>query len=327
LWLSAQCARELIASTGGVNELARWLDECGFEVVTLNGFPYGNFHSSVVKHDVYYPSWDQPERVQFTLDLAKILCALCDPGANASISTVPLGWPGVDAKAAAAGLMEVGEALAQMFKHHDRLLHIDLEPEPGCVIQDCAGMVSFFDAHIPDGAVRKHVGVCHDICHAAVMFEDQDEVLMRYRQSGITVGKVQVSSAIEADFDQAQNPVALRAALARFAEPRYLHQVTIRQSGGTLQYYEDLPAALDDNAAPTGCWRVHFHVPVFMEHIGPLATTQAEIPKCLRHESIQGVQLEVETYTWDVVPTAHAPVVDGIARELAWVSDRCGGAA
>ena len=88
-----------------------------------------------------------------------------------------------------------------------------LEEETGRLIYVCAGAgagrarfplrttqcISFSGSCLvgdDEEIVRRHIRVCHDICHAAVMFEDQEEVLRKYAAAGIQVGKIQVSAAL-----------------------------------------------------------------------------------------------------------------------------------
>src|SRR5438132_878800 len=56
LRLSAQAAREL-ASPPLMMAFRRWLDAHDLYVFTINAFPYGAFHGTRVKEDVYRPDW------------------------------------------------------------------------------------------------------------------------------------------------------------------------------------------------------------------------------------------------------------------------------
>src|SRR5262249_26155583 len=161
--------------------------------------------------------------------------------------------------------------LATLESETGRRICLCLEPEPGCLLQRSTEVVRFFEGHLlrgPDeAAVRRHLTVCHDICHAAVMFEDQAEVLQRYRAAGIGVGKMQVSSAVALDLTRlapSEHPAAL-CQLESFAEDRYLHQTMVRGRGGAAPvFFEDLPVALSTTVPGGGGeWRVHFHVPIY----------------------------------------------------------------
>jgi len=332
LWLSAGAAREMVASDGAT-AFADWLHGAGLDVFTINGFPYGDFHKRVVKHEVYRPDWRTPQRLAYTLDLARILAVL-RPGGEGGISTLPLGWgpwltnDGV--RAAAANLRQVAQALADLEQATGVLVHLDLEPEPGCRLQRATDVVRLFERHLltgtDDDVILRHLRVCHDICHAAVMFEDQAAMLAAYDSVGVQVGKVQVSSAVVARFDGA-DPDEVRSALGRFREQRYLHQTMVRTAKTAEPvFYEDLSDALA-SAEPVGEWRVHFHVPIFLERLGPLRTTAHEIDRWLDlvKDRPEFRDFEVETYAWAVMPAEHKrTLADDIAAELRWLGGRLG---
>lgn len=336
LWLSAQAARELLA-TGQHHALGEWLTEAGLVPYTFNGFPYGDFHQPVVKHAVYEPAWWEPQRLSYTMQLAEIQDALLPPGMEGSISTLPIAWgtPCPDRsqlEQAAAQLRQCAAWLHRLEEETGRLIYVCLEPEPGCVFSFADDAVHFFQWQLlsgPDAEVlRRHIRLCHDVCHAAVMFEDQAEVLRRYAAAGIEVGKIQISSALRLNLDLWEPPAdedrtAALAELAAFAEDRYLHQTVVRRDGQDL-FYEDLPPALEAEAVHRrGEWRVHFHVPIHLDQWGRLAATQEQIPACLaaaaRYTACR--HFEVETYAWGVLPAALQPadLAEGIAQELAWL--------
>lgn len=323
LWLSAQAVREVLADPDGAARLGDWLAERRLAAVTLNGFPYGDFHGETVKTRVYHPHWADANRSMYTLDLARILARLVPAGTRtASISTVPLGWRsdftnegcGASVGLAAAQLEWIAGRLAEIEDSTGVRVTVDLEPEPGCVLDRAEHVVELFDRALTSEEARTHLGVCHDICHSAVMFEEQDEALAIYARHAIRVGKIQVSAALAAH----GAPREL-AELAQFAENRYLHQTCVLQGSGEVRFFEDLDLALD--AMPDGFWRTHFHVPVHLDAIGLLGTTAREIPSALAAASrIDPPVFEVETYAWTVLPPhlRESDLAAGIARELAW---------
>jgi len=318
-------------------------------VFTVNGFPYGRFHGAPVKERVYLPDWLDDERVAYSDRLATILAALLPAGTDGSISTVP------GCHRARGTLDEVGPAIAaQLFRHVAGLVRIReaggptiglaLEPEPRCVLETSAEAVAFFARHVLDDAgvrafaahaglttgaaadaLRRHLGVCLDACHAAVEFEDPDAAPRAFAAAGIRVLKVQVSAGLRL---RAPDPPAL-GALAAFAEGVYLHQPVIREAAG-LRRYDDLPEALADaHGGKLGEeWRVHFHVPLFRERLGRFESTQDFLRTLLATQARDPISshLEVETYTWDVLPEEYRrePVAEAIARELRWVRDALG---
>jgi hypothetical protein len=116
-------------------------------------------------------------------------------------------------------------------------------------------------------------------------------------------------------------PERLRA-LGAFAEEVYLHQTVVRNDAGLTRYL-DLPDALAAESAVGAEWRVHFHVPIFLRELGPFESTQPDLLPLL-HELAAVADcphLEVETYTWDVLPAEfrNVPVEEAIARELRFV--------
>ena len=332
LWLSAELARGLI-ERNLIGDLAGWLSREGLVAFTLNGFPYGDFHRGPVKRGVYNPGWDDPRRLRYTLDLVMVLSRLLevqDVGGEmeGSVSTLPVGWgPSFEGDeerldGAVENLLRLCEQLEAWEERTGRLIHVDLEPEPGCVLGvsgDVVGLFERLDERGDAGRVRRYLRVCHDICHAAVMFEPQERVLEAYREAGVGVGKVQVSSGIHVPMDRLEGKERGEAVeqLMGFAEDRYLHQCVIGGGDdpggnpGGERFYEDLPAAIEayrSGDAPGGAWRVHFHVPLFMERIGRVETTQGEVGACLRWlkgEPSGGLSVkhfEVETYAWGVLP-------------------------
>jgi len=329
LRLSARAASELVDG-GALDELRRWLDDHGLYVFTVNGFPFGAFHQTRVKEAVYLPDWRSDERVAYSDRLALILGRLLPDGVEGSVSTVPGGLRGAVAdvesrRAMASRLRRHVESLDRLWRETGRTIVLALEPEPGCFLERSDDVVAFFGDYLfggsDDEAVRRHLGVCLDACHAAVEFEDAAESARRFRAAGIRIGKLQLSTALVVDFRGDEE--TLRA-LAPFAEDTYLHQVVERR-GGVLRRWLDLPDAIRDvDGDDERQWRIHFHVPLFRQQLGRFRNTQRELATLIAAIPDTGCrQLEVETYTWGVLPDGYrADVVDGIARELLWVKER-----
>ncbi len=326
LRLSGAESRELLEG----DELARfraWLDAEGLYVFTVNGFPHGRFHGGPVKADVHAPDWRSQERVDYTLRLAEILAALLPEGDPGSISTSPLSyaaWIAGDRDAwetCTANVARVGTALRRLREERGVHIALAIEPEPDGALGGCADLVRWWDARLDP----EHVTVCFDACHAAVACEDPEAALDALAEAGIAVGKVQLSAALRVGLDGSADRGAMREQLRPFADPVYLHQVTQRHADATLTTFPDLAEALaapdDPDAAE---WRVHFHVPIFLDRYGELQSTQDELRQTLRLVTQRRPtrHLEIETYTWDVLPAGFksAPV-DSIAREYEWVLD------
>jgi sugar phosphate isomerase/epimerase len=336
LWLSAQTTDELQESESSQHELAEWFQSRLLVPYTMNAFPFGDFHGATVKYAVYKPEWWCPERADYTKRVVSIFDNLLPADEPGTISTLPIGWPGPEVtdehfREAARQYGEVATFLARLEDRRGRHFRLCIEPEPGCLLQTNQDVVRFFDQHLRKQIRKEHVdrylGVCHDICHSAVMFESQREVLHTYVAADIVIGKVQVSSAVVARPGIASPDVRslIIDELSAFAEDRYLHQTVVRDDG-VQQFFADLPSALDElGTAANGEWRVHFHVPLFVDSFGKLNTSQAEIDECLQalHELQQTPALEVETYAWNVLPPEmrRSSLAEGIAAEIHWL--RC----
>ncbi len=330
IWISRDCLDELIGM--GIEPLKNRLDSLEVEVFTINGFPFGNFHDPIVKKRVYEPDWSNASRLVYTLQLARILEGLLPADSEAGISTVPIGWSDMrpeDIDSATGHLKAAAASLAELEARTGTCLHIDLEPEPGCLLQRSEDVVSFYENHllrdVDENIIRRHLRICHDVCHAAVMFESQSDVINRYDKAGISIGKVQVSSALQAeggDTDQMTQ-------LAAYAEPRWMHQTCIR-SDDHLEFFDDLPEALKQHSSgDRGCWRIHFHVPVHRSRMGTLGTTQNELLDAIRllgnRSDIRS--WEVETYAWSAMPgDEQESLAQSIARELLWTHQSLGAA-
>ncbi|MEU5905309.1 metabolite traffic protein EboE [Micromonospora sp. NPDC047467] len=329
LWLAAPVAAELAAEPALRRRLRAELDARGLEVVTLNGFPYAAFQAPVVKHDVYYPDWTTEQRLTYTLNLARVLADLLpDDAARGSISTLPLAWRqpwGTErADAARRRLDQLAAGLAAVQRDTGREVRVGFEPEPGCVVESTSQAAALLS-----GMDTERLGVCLDLAHLACAWEEPAAALDRLRSAGLPVVKVQVSAAVEA-----ADPAGDAEALRRWVEPRFLHQtrgagcVGAADPADPTYAADDLDAALD--AALPGPWRVHYHVPLHAPPEEPLGSTLPVLRAALRAlfdgPTAGCDHLDVETYTWGVLPAARRPGTDaelavGIAAELAFARD------
>jgi sugar phosphate isomerase/epimerase len=345
LRLSCVAAREL-AGPGAIAEFTDFLRRESLYVFTINGFPYGPFHGTRVKEGVYRPDWRDEARLEYTNLLADLLAQWVPAGVDSggSISTVPGAF-----RSAAGGAADAERIAGQLLRHAAHLVHLErrtgrrivlaLEPEPCCLLETVAETVAFFREHLHSAAaearlgeltgldagaagraLRDHLGVCLDLCHAAVEFEEPAKCLSELEAAGIAVAKIQITAGLRIPRVTAGSTDALR----RLEDDVYLHQVVERSADG-LERFVDLDAALASAGwRSRDCeWRVHFHVPVFLETLDGFASTQAFVREALalHRQRARSPHLEVETYTWTVLPERErrAPVEEAIARELEWV--------
>ncbi|MEJ3745146.1 metabolite traffic protein EboE [Actinomycetes bacterium KLBMP 9797] len=312
LWLAAPVARELAADPAARQRLRRELDSRGLEVVTLNGFPYEAFQAPVVKHAVYHPDWTTRERLDYTLDLARVLVDLLpDRAARGSISTLPLAWraPWSAARFAAAArhVDELAAGLADLARSSGRPIRVGFEPEPGCVVETTTQAATLLS-----GVDTEWLGICLDLAHLACAWEEPVAALDRLRAANLPVVKVQVSAALEV-----LDPTV--PAVREYVEPRFLHQT--RSAAGPSA--DDLDEALAHRLP--GPWRVHYHVPLHAAPAAPLTSTVPVLRAALRELVARDAcdHFDVETYTWGVLPAESRPrtaadVAAGIAAELAF---------
>ncbi|MEH0984421.1 metabolite traffic protein EboE [Micromonospora sp. CPCC 205556] len=329
LWLAAPAAAELATDPAARGRLRAELAGRGLEVVTLNGFPYAAFQAPVVKGAVYRPDWTSDARLDYTLDLARVLADLLpDDAARGSVSTLPLAWrhpwDAGRADAARRRLDRLAAGLAALERDTGRRVRVGFEPEPGCVVErtdQAAALLAGMDTD--------RLGVCLDLAHLACAWEEPTVALDRLRAAALPVVKVQVSAALEA-----ADPDAAATALARWVEPRFLHQTRAAGCAHAADPADPAYAADDLDAAlaerPPGPWRVHYHVPLHAPPEEPLASTLPVLRAALAALYTGPVagcdHLDVETYTWGVLPAARRPRGDaelaaGIAAELAFARD------
>lgn len=340
LRLAARDARELLEGDR-LRRFRAWLDEQGLYVAIINGFPYGPFHGEPVKTSVYAPDWRTPARVDYTLDLARILAALLPSGMTGGISTVPLSYKKWMASASAgewdaivANVVAVGRHLMRLRDDTGVHVHLDIEPEPDCSLETADEAVAFFEDRLrPAGGARidDHVQLCFDCCHCAVEYEDPIDALARLRKGGVRIGRVQLSSALKVPMPRdAAAAHAIADRLAPFADSTYLHQVVERE-GEQLRRFADLDVALSQEAAGSARrgqdreWRIHFHVPLFTGEYQGLGSSQNLVSTMIREarERPFTQHLEIETYTWSVLPDGlRMEIGASIAREYRWVLDQ-----
>ena len=330
LWLPAELALRLASSEADRERLRERLDANGLELRTVNAFPYSAFHADVVKLDVYRPDWTDPRRAAFTLDCARVLAELLPAGASGSISTLPLGWrdpwTAEDDARATEALVHVSRELRRLRDETGRTVRLAIEPEPGCTLDTVDDVVRWLAPRVAEGIDPEFIGICLDTCHLAVSFADPVAAVRQIADAGLRVVKVQASAALHVEHP---GDPANREAVAAFVEQRYLHQTRELSADGTVLAVDDLPEALAELPAD-GPWRVHFHVPLHLAPSAPISATTEVLRAAV--DAVRGIphgdeaHLDVETYTWSVLPGGVDDLVAGIAAEVRWAADELLGA-
>jgi hypothetical protein len=331
-----------------------WLRQNNAYVFTMNGFPYGGFHHTIVKDQVHAPDWTTTDRLNYTKRLFDILVELLPENLDGGVSTSPLSYrywfPSVDAMGLAKELatnhiLDIAEHLIDIHQATGKTLHLDIEPEPDGILETGKEFFEWFQnyllhtgikriaakydvSHDEAGRmIKKHICLCYDVCHFAIGYEPHAEVIRQLTAEGIHVGKIQISAALKAAMsDEVAERLKIKEAFKAFNEPTYLHQVIAHQKEGDFVRYCDLPEALADaENSLVNEWRAHFHVPVFLQEFGLLASTQNDIVEVLQIQKNAPFtnHLEVETYTWEVLPESlKLPIDQSIIRELKWVNNQ-----
>lgn len=330
LRLSDQASREL-TDPKTLLAFQRWLDQHDCYVFTINGFPFGQFHGTRVKENVYLPDWTDARRVEYTTRLFDLLAQLVPPGVEGSVSTLPGSFKDFitspeQERAIRDNIWRCVEHIAALSEHTNRQFHLGVEPEPFGWFENTAETLRFFeqmrDEHPGDARLEKHLGVNYDACHFAIEFEEPAQAVSQFQQHGIRLSKIHLSNALRLR----PTAVALQQ-LGAFAEDVYLHQVIARAVDGSLHRFRDLTPALSSPLAQSPAldseWRVHFHVPLHWQPTGELNTTSDHVLGLLK---LLGAQphlcshLEMETYTWAVLPEPwrSRDVVDQLVGEYEW---------
>lgn len=348
LRLSGESARHLAGDAAERAMLRDFLAAGDLYVYTVNAFPQGSFKGRSVLENVYEPDWSTEERTRYTMAVADVLADITGEGAEPTIQTMPLAFrPKVTSQEYVAAftrnILRVAAHLVELERRTGRLVRLAIEPEPFCYLETIAETAEYFgqrlystagartlakltglplaDAH---GALRRHLGVVFDLGHQSVEFDDIPASLRLLADTGVPVFKLQEAAALWVPqvTDEAVHE------LERFTDTIYLSQ-TSELRDGVLTRHLNLSDAIEAWRREPGGereWRTHFHVPVFLDDLGPFRTTRFAIEQALdaHRELPQSAHLEIETYTWDVLPPQlkDGDIVDYVVRELEWVRDR-----
>ena len=349
LRISNSSAETLINSPEERNKLKAFLADNDLYLYTVNAFVFGPFKNQIVKEKVYEPDWLTVERLRYSMNVADILAEVGAPFVNPSIQSPPLGFkPRVtDASVVEAYAHNVRRMAAHLHRLRERTgrtITLALEPEPYCYLETTAETVEFFtkvlrseqslqalgtdlgiSAEEARVVLRRHIGTVYDICHQAVEFEDISASLKSLVDNDVPVFKLQEAAAMQMPDVTRETVEALR----KWSDSVYLTQTIERRNGKLTRFLnlEDAFAAFEKD--PTGHreWRTHYHVPVFLESLGDhFKTTRFAIAEALAFHKANPLssQLEIETYTWDVLP-AHlktGDIVDYVTLELEWVQSQ-----
>lgn len=339
-------ASETLSSSEALRTFKRFLKEHDLYVFTINGFPFGDFHGTRVKENVYAPDWQTGQRLDYTRRLGDILAELLPENVSGSISTLPCSYkPWIrdnkQREKIIHHLVVCVSHLAKIAETSGKEIHVGLEPEPDCFLETTEEVIAFFNGDLSslgaeylanhDGCsrskagemLRRHLGICFDTCHMSIQFEDLPRSLSRLRRHGIRISKIHLSAALKVIPD----PVT-REQLTSFCDPVYLHQVKAKGDQGIVSSYGDLREALDKSnrhGKKESEWRIHFHVPLYFQGQGAVRSTAEELGADVIKEAVKSgcEHFEIETYTFDVLPKEMRTrgLVQSIVDEYGWVRE------
>jgi sugar phosphate isomerase/epimerase len=311
LWLPPTLAAALAVDARARTRLRAELDARGLEVVTLSGVPYAEGGDEGLATARYQPDWSSPARLEYTLDLARILVDLLPEDAvRGAVTTLGIGrrdgWDAAKEKDCARVLGRLSSGLAEVAWHTGRAVRVGFQPEPGCVMNDTASTIDALSRVDKD-----RIGVCLDLANLACTWQEPTQALDELTRAGVSVIRVQVAAALEVG-----NPVQAAENLRGYVEADHLHQVTTPDGG----YVDDLAQAL--GAFPPGPWRVRYHLPLHVRPPKPLAATTDVWRSALEH--LMGGDGPSTEYL-DVESEVRPVDADGIAAELTYMTNELSG--
>ena len=341
---SAPSAAALSADPSKRADLKQFFADNDLYLYTANAFVYGVFKKQIIKEEVYEPDWRTEDRVEYTMQVASLLAHLAPEGIEPSIQSAPLGFKprvtGDDVvQAYTTNVIRVVAHLVKLHKETGKVVTLGLEPEPRCFLETTDETIDYFTKTLFSGetaqrlakatglneadaavAMRKHMGVVFDIGHQAVGFEHIPTSLQKLVDHDVQIVKLQEAASMYMPGVTQKTVDALQA----FAKTIYLSQ-TCQKKDGKTTWFMNLEDAFEDwykNPGPRD-WRTHFHVPVFLDDLGAFGTTRYALEEALafHKKTPLSAHLEIETYTWDVLPDhlKTGDIVEYVCREMDWV--------
>ena len=297
---------------------------------------------------VYEPDWTTEERTRYTMGVADVLVDITEPGVEPSIQTAPLAFrPNVTgpdyvdgfthqpaARGRAPGRPRAAHRPPDQAGARARAVLLPRDDRgDGPLLRGArllrAGIARAGGPHRAARLARRRAwsagtsAWCSTSATSRWRSRTSRPSLELLVAAGIPIFKLQEAAALwvpEVTEDAVRE-------LERFTDTIYLSQTTERRDGELTRYLNLGDAIEAWQATPGGAreWRTHFHVPVFLDEIGGFRTTRSGIEAALRMHARTPLSdhLEIETYTWDVLP-AHLKTGDideYVSREIEWVRD------
>ncbi|HFL8819312.1 MAG TPA: metabolite traffic protein EboE [Candidatus Azoamicus sp. OHIO2] len=307
--------------------LRTWLIKYNLYISSINGFVYKSFHTKKIKEHIHYPDWTSSKRVDYTKKIIYFLSAALTKMTDVSISTSPLSFKTwirrKNAKyiffKSSVNILYVLQLLINMYKNKKHYIHLDIEPEPYCLLESVNDFLYFFIKwlipnsklylHLLDkknkaSYLRKYINLCYDICHFSVNYYNHIDIIKSIVLNKIKVGKIQVSSALEATITNDNYKIIMKELLF-LNKSKFLHQNTlVTENKIFINKHIDLNYEVLKGFCNDTKLRIHCHMPLHLtKYRSYLDTTTNEskdvfltLLKCIKIKHI-----EIETYTYDIL--------------------------
>ncbi len=342
---SAPSIEQLSTEPTKVADLKTFFADNDLYLYTANAFVYGVFKKQVIKEDVYEPDWATPERREYTKKVANLLAELAPDGINPSIQTAPLGFkPKVTGEdvvdAYTSNVIDVVAHLVDLKKRTGKMVTLGLEPEPRCYLETTDETITYFKDRLFSGPTAQAAGEDNRAERSRRGAGDARLHGRRLRHRP-PVRRLRGHPGVAAEAGGQRRADRQAAGSGVDAYPR-CHTGQGGRAADVRQ--DDLPVAdlpeegREDDVVPQPRGRVRGLVQepgaARVAHALPRAgvphrawprfgTTRFGLEQALavHKKTPLSTHLEIETYTWDVLPDhlKTGDIVEYVTRELDWV--------
>ncbi len=311
LCLSNEIVKNLLKYENAEN-FTNWLKYNQIYLSSINGFVYQNFHTRHIKEKIYYPDWSSLKRLNYTQKIIDFLLKIQNNTNDISISTLPISfknWMNNRNKKyiyfySSINFIKIVKKLISIKKY----IHIDIEPEPGCLIESIQEFYNFYYKWLKKiymqnknnkySNLKKHITLCYDICHALVSYDSYQNIIKK-----IKIGKVQISSAIEI-INNDTNRISNINELSFLNESNFLHQnTTIDKNNKIIKKNIDINLLINKPIPLDTKTRIHCHMPIYLKKYNNLIITQQETKNILIDilKNLNVKHIELESYTYNMI--------------------------
>lgn len=344
LCLSNKIAKEILTNNN-IDNIKKLIIEKNIYIPIINGFVYKNFHKEQIKENIYYPEWTSNKRLNFTKKLIKILKEISPKNLTSSITTSPISYkPWIKQKnktyilyKSIINLQQIIKILIDTKKKTGKTIHIDIEPEPTCLIENSKETIQFFKNWlIPicknnfkkkifnknkiENIIKKHIRICYDTCHFSINFENNKTTLNLFEKEKIKIGRIQISSALKIIQSKKKNLKNFKSEINKLNYSPFLHQTTKKYENKKIQF-KDIKYCLENiNKNSKAEWRIHCHIPIYLKKYKIFNTTSHETKSIIKYLSKKKItnHIEIETYTYDAILQS-SNKAKSIKKEYIWV--------